>query len=72
MQNKVWNYTNVSNSNYTAIKTKNAIRDATHDGCGGLQPDPPTKGSFSVDVFLFLSLYLCRNVKNYVIFFMKI
>jgi len=49
----------VSNSNYKSIKTKDAIYDAIHDRCGGLQPDPPTKGGFSVDVPFFLSLYLC-------------
>jgi hypothetical protein len=58
-QNKVWNCTNVSNSNYTPIKTKDAICDAMHDKCGGLQPKPLTKGGFSVDIPLFIYFYLC-------------
>jgi hypothetical protein len=66
MQNKLWNYTNVSNSNYTSIKTKNAICDAMHDKCGGLQLKPLAKGGFSVP--LFLSFYLCRNVLFHFIF----
>jgi hypothetical protein len=62
MQNKVWNCTNVSNSNYTSIKTKDAIYDAMHDKCGGLQLEPLPKRGFSVDVHLFHYLYLCQNV----------
>jgi hypothetical protein len=52
----------VKNSSCTSIKTKDAIWVAMHDRCGGLQPEPPPKGGFSVDVPLFLSLYLCPNV----------
>jgi hypothetical protein len=63
LQSKVWNCTNVSNSNYASIKTKDAIYNAMHDKCGDLQPKPPTKGGFSVDVLLFIYFYLCRNVK---------
>jgi len=57
VQSRVWNCTDVSNSNYASIRAKDAICDAMRDRCGGLRPEPPAEGGATADVPLFLSLY---------------
>jgi len=57
MQSRVWNYIDVSNSNYALIIVKDAICDAMHDRCKGFQLKPPVEGGANAGVSWFLSLY---------------
>lgn len=56
VQSRVWNCTDISNSNFASVRAKDAICDAVRDACGGHRPEPPEQGSLA-DVPLFLSLY---------------
>lgn len=57
MPSKVWNYIDVSNSNYASIIAKDVICDAMPDRFKGLQPKPLVEGGASVDVPWAFSLY---------------
>lgn len=56
VQSRVWNCTDISNSNFASVRAKDAICDSVRDACGGHRPDPPAP-ELMVDVPLFLSLY---------------
>lgn len=62
VQSRVWNCTDISNSNFASIRAKDAICDAVRDACDGHRPEPPEEGGSLADVPLFLSLYRDKAV----------